>query len=375
MVNQRRARKSSAAKSSASISSSVQLDGAAIGKMASSTPSMCSTLGGECRFLDCKECKMTRNTFQLASIQHKRCSSTLDSFSGNYSRTPKKERGGVRLDPLQPCKSFSDPPTQLPRLRVAIFNAFPSRVLPHPAARCCRVALISSPWFYSKAVSRFIWTHPVRMENGPWLSFLPPVKVELLQAEDICAGRLRRPTGPYSAGYDVFLVPGGSAKADFLALGVEGCAAVRRFVQSGGGYCGVCAGAFLALRLRLLDVDRRSSRLQKPPRQMWPESSDSESGDEAASEDTRADSKASRDDRDAFTVKVKFTQKGRKLLWHEGRSKAVEPDESASGEVCMRYHNGPLLEIPKASPAILMSRMSAKEEVQDKAPGTLHIAV
>lgn len=315
---------------------------------------------------------MTRNTFQLASIQHKRCSSTLDSFSGSYSRTPKKERCGVRLDPLQPsCKSFSDLPTQLPRLRVAIFNAFPSRVSPHPGALCCRVALTSSPWFYSKAVSRFIWTHPVRMENGPWLSFLPPVKVELLQAEDICAGRLRRPTGPYSAGYDVFLVPGGSAKADFLALGVEGCAAVRRFVKSGGGYCGVCAGAFLALRLRLLDVDRRSSRLQQPPRQMWPESSDSESGDEAASEDTRADSKASRDGRDAFIVKMKFTQKGRKLLWHEGRSKAVEPDESASGEVCMRYHNGPLLEIRKASPAILMSRMSAKEEVQDKAPSTL----
>lgn len=33
------------------------------------------------------------------------------------------------------CRS-EDLPTQLPRLRVAIFNAFPSRVLPHPGARC-----------------------------------------------------------------------------------------------------------------------------------------------------------------------------------------------------------------------------------------------
>ena len=33
------------------------------------------------------------------------------------------------------CRS-EDLPNQLPRLRVAIFNAFPSRVLPHPGARC-----------------------------------------------------------------------------------------------------------------------------------------------------------------------------------------------------------------------------------------------
>lgn len=36
---------------------------------------------------------------------------------------------------VKSCRS-EDLPTQLPRLRVAIFNAFPSRVLPHPGARC-----------------------------------------------------------------------------------------------------------------------------------------------------------------------------------------------------------------------------------------------
>lgn len=333
-------------------------------EMTSSAPSMCTTLGGESNLSSkAKDRKMSRNTFQLAALRHKRSNSTLASFSGSCTRTPPRERCGVRLDPLHPTCQFSDLPNQLPRLRVAIFNAFPSRVLPHPGARCCRVALISSPWFYSKAVARFIWTHPVRMENGPWLSFLPPVKVELLQAEDICAGRLRRPTGPYSAGYDVFLVPGGSAKADFVALGVEGCAAVRRFVQSGGGYCGVCAGAFLALRLRLLDVEKRRVKLQEP--HLWGESSDSE-GEVAG--DARPPLKASRSEgRDPFIVKVKFTQKGRKLLWHEGRSKAIEADESVAGEVCMRYHNGPLVDIPKASSAVLLSRMAARE-VQDKAP-------
>lgn len=95
----------------------------------------------------------------------------------------------------------------------------------------CRVALTSS-WFYSQAVARFVCCQPIRLD-GPWLSMLPPVKVELLQVEDILAGRLHRPHG--GLGYDVLLVPGGSAKADLLALRPEGCAQVRRFVQSGAG--------------------------------------------------------------------------------------------------------------------------------------------
>jgi glutamine amidotransferase-like uncharacterized protein len=47
-------------------------------------------------------------------------------------------------------------------------------------------------------------------------------------------------------GYDVLVVPGGLGEAQGGALGVVGRMEVRRFVESGGGYVGVCAGAYLA---------------------------------------------------------------------------------------------------------------------------------
>jgi putative intracellular protease/amidase len=59
--------------------------------------------------------------------------------------------------------------------------------------------------------------------------------------------------------YDVVVFPGGSARHQSKLLGDEGRRAVRDFVRSGGGYVGVCAGAFLAatgddLRLALVNV-------------------------------------------------------------------------------------------------------------------------
>jgi glutamine amidotransferase-like uncharacterized protein len=46
--------------------------------------------------------------------------------------------------------------------------------------------------------------------------------------------------------FDVVIFPGGSASKEAAAIGQDGCAAVREFVQSGGGYIGICAGAYLA---------------------------------------------------------------------------------------------------------------------------------
>jgi len=57
---------------------------------------------------------------------------------------------------------------------------------------------------------------------------------------------------------DVVLFPGGTAKKQASALGPDGQDAVRTFVESGKGYVGICAGAWLARnaanRLRLVDV-------------------------------------------------------------------------------------------------------------------------
>ena len=75
---------------------------------------------------------------------------------------------------------------------------------------------------------------------------LSPAAVECLAPDDVVAGRL--------AAFDVLCVPGGFAPHYAAALGVEGAAAVRRFVSAGGGFVGVCAGAFLASELGLLPV-------------------------------------------------------------------------------------------------------------------------
>lgn len=46
--------------------------------------------------------------------------------------------------------------------------------------------------------------------------------------------------------FDVVIFPGGSGSKEAAAMGRDGCAAVQKFVESGGGYVGICAGAYLA---------------------------------------------------------------------------------------------------------------------------------
>lgn len=58
--------------------------------------------------------------------------------------------------------------------------------------------------------------------------------------EDIRAGALRR--------FDAVIFTGGSGSAQGKALGKDGRAEVRRAVERGGGYVGICAGAYLACR-------------------------------------------------------------------------------------------------------------------------------
>jgi len=62
----------------------------------------------------------------------------------------------------------------------------------------------------------------------------------VLRPADIRAGALAR--------QDVAVFMGGSGTAQGRALGDEGKAAVKEFVRGGGGYVGVCAGAYLALQ-------------------------------------------------------------------------------------------------------------------------------
>jgi biotin protein ligase-like protein len=59
-----------------------------------------------------------------------------------------------------------------------------------------------------------------------------------LQAADIRGGLL--------ANFDVLIQPGGTGSGQAKALEQPGRAAIRSFVEQGGGYVGICAGAYLA---------------------------------------------------------------------------------------------------------------------------------
>ena len=64
------------------------------------------------------------------------------------------------------------------------------------------------------------------------------IKLTRLKGADIAAGGLK--------GYDLVMFTGGSGSAEAAALGEKGREEVRDFVRNGGGYVGICAGAYLA---------------------------------------------------------------------------------------------------------------------------------
>ena len=83
------------------------------------------------------------------------------------------------------------------------------------------------------------------------LSRRPGVATQPVGPEDIAAGVLKQ--------FDVVVFPGGSGSKQAAALDAAGREIVRRFVRDGGGYVGICAGAYLATyryswSLKILDA-------------------------------------------------------------------------------------------------------------------------
>ena len=66
----------------------------------------------------------------------------------------------------------------------------------------------------------------------------PKVRMRPMNASDVRTGVLQQ--------YDVLIIPGGYASRQGRAIGKKGSLAVRAFVEGGGGYLGICAGAYLA---------------------------------------------------------------------------------------------------------------------------------
>ncbi len=79
-------------------------------------------------------------------------------------------------------------------------------------------------------------------EGSPHIKKSLPVDqgfdLKLVSAEEIRRGALDP--------FDVLIQPGGSGSKQAKTLGDEGCKREKKFVAAGGGYIGICAGAYLA---------------------------------------------------------------------------------------------------------------------------------
>ena len=116
------------------------------------------------------------------------------------------------------------------------------------------------------------------------------------------------------AHFDVVIFPGGSGSKQAAALGIEGRNKVREFVERGGGFIGICAGAYLAAAnyswsLKICNYN-------------------------------------------TFCETREIPGVGRKSMWYRGPSSAVTMQLTPSGREIfghgvepfwVRYHNGPIV--------------------------------
>ena len=88
----------------------------------------------------------------------------------------------------------------------------------------------------------------------------PKVKAVVLSGQEV--GRLN------ISAYDVLVFPGGSGSGQSKGIGEAGLKNVREFVKQGGGYVGICGGAYLACSnftwgLGILNAGTVSSKWQR----------------------------------------------------------------------------------------------------------------
>jgi len=88
-----------------------------------------------------------------------------------------------------------------------------------------------------------IYDHSDGRASGPknlerFLNAENGFRSERLTPAEIRAGRLQA--------FDLLIMPGGSGSLQSKKLEETGLANIREFVKTGGGYCGICAGSYLA---------------------------------------------------------------------------------------------------------------------------------
>jgi hypothetical protein len=124
---------------------------------------------------------------------------------------------------------------------------------------------------------------------------IPGMKLTIVKGDDIRAGVLKN--------FDVVIFTGGSGSKQAEGIGEAGRKEVKEFVERGGGYVGICAGAYLACEgfswgLKVLDAKTVSSKRR----------------------------------RGEGTVKMELTDEGRRILGER------------AGQFDVRYVNGPIIQ-------------------------------
>jgi glutamine amidotransferase-like uncharacterized protein len=155
---------------------------------------------------------------------------------------------------------------------------------------------------------------------------------EAVSSSDVQSGALNR--------FDLVVFPGGSGQRQATALRDKGRQAVREFVRAGGGYVGICAGAFLATTkydwaLGLLDAKALTGKVNVPTREM-----------------------VSMGDRGAGTVKIELTDAG-KRVFGDFRD-LLDADYSGGPIILLAGEN----DLPKYVPLALYRTELWKHEVQ-----------
>ncbi len=113
-------------------------------------------------------------------------------------------------------------------LLAGIFLLHPLAALHAAEAKPIRVALFNDDGAFGLGIPRII----------EQLGKTADIRVTKCTGQEIAEGALKD--------FDVVIFSGGSGSKEAAALGDAGRDEVRRFVREGGGYVGICAGAYLA---------------------------------------------------------------------------------------------------------------------------------
>lgn len=101
---------------------------------------------------------------------------------------------------------------------------------------------------------------------------IPKVTEQLARCPDVVLTKLSGPQigdgSLKNASFDVVIFTGGSGSGQSKTIGKTGVAQTRKFVENGGGYIGICAGAYLACEgfswgVKILDAKTVSSKWKR----------------------------------------------------------------------------------------------------------------